>query len=292
MLSELSDEAKALTESLENYALDSERKQEDAVQSGKDIRRRSADKLSRAKTIELPPLRLNNVMIDPLPISKEKEKVLTRTRPSWLPPKSQKEEKRHLKEYQRMMILSQEADRRRSAKQVDRQCAQDDSKKALLRIWEEHVLPNWDQAVREPRTRELWWRGVAPKSRGQVWQMAIGNELALTEVTYSRALQRAKDVEERILDGTRSEEHQREKTWFEAIRRDVKVAFPELNIFQPDGPLHDGLVDVLMAYSMYRSDVGYSHGTHVSHSLQSFYPLICRDSGISTIKTNLHVRRS
>jgi len=69
------------------------------------------EKLSRAKTstVELPPLRINNVMIDPLPVSKEKEKVLSRTRPSWLPPKSQKEEKKHLKEYQRMMELSLES---------------------------------------------------------------------------------------------------------------------------------------------------------------------------------------
>jgi hypothetical protein len=48
-------------------------------------------------------------MIDPLPISKEKEKVLTRTRPSWLPPKDQKEEKKHLKQYQEMMAQSRES---------------------------------------------------------------------------------------------------------------------------------------------------------------------------------------
>ena len=57
----------------------------------------------------------------------------------------------------------------------------------------------------------------------------------------------------------------KEKAWFDAIRRDVKVTFPELHIFQPGAPLYSDLVDVLMAYSMYRSDVGYSHGTHVSH---------------------------
>lgn len=56
----------------------------------------------------------------------------------------------------------------------------------------------------------------------------------------------------------------KEQAWFDAIRRDVRVTFPELNIFQPVGPLHGDLVDLLMAYSMYRSDVGYSHGTHVS----------------------------
>lgn len=159
-----------------------------------------------------------------------------------------------------ILILSE---KKRAASNANSQCAKDGTKAALLRIWEEHVLPNWDQVIREPRTRELWWRGVAPKSRAQVWQKAIGNDLALTEVTYIKALQRAKDTEAR-LEKLGNEERGKEKAWFDAIRRDVKVAFPELNIFQPDGPLHQDLVDVLMAYSMYRSDVGYSHGTHVS----------------------------
>ena len=125
------------------------------------------------------------------------------------------------------------------------------------------MLPNWDQAIREPRTRELWWRGVAPKSRARVWQKAIGNELALTETTYTKALQRAQDAESRIPKNNGAVSS-KEEAWFDAIRRDVKATFPELNIFQPGGPLHDDLVNVLMAYSMYRSDVGYSHGTHVS----------------------------
>lgn len=110
-LSELSEEAKSLTEAFENNAVLAERQHEEAVQNGQTSFRPSLEKLSRSRTstVELPPLRMNNVMIDPLPISKEKEKVLSRTRPSWLPPKSQKEEKRHLKEYQRMMELSLEA---------------------------------------------------------------------------------------------------------------------------------------------------------------------------------------
>ena len=109
-LSELSEEAKSLTEAFENHAVLAEQKREEAVQNGGTPFRPSVEKLSRSKTstVELPPLRMSNVMIDPLPVSKEKEKVLSRTRPSWLPPKSQKEEKKHLREYQRMMELSLE----------------------------------------------------------------------------------------------------------------------------------------------------------------------------------------
>ena len=257
-LSELSEEAQALTETLENHAIEAET----GVQTGTEPAMEALTRSKTASAVGLPPLRTNNIMIDPLPVSKEKEKVLSRTRPSWLPPKSKSEEKRHLKEYQRMMEFSLEAERRKAAKIADIQCAKDESKSALHRIWEEHVLPNWGQVIREPRTRELWWRGVAPKSRALVWQKAIGNDLGLTETTFKKALQRAETIAAAIQSG-KGDQYGKENAWFDAIQRDVKVALPDLKIFQPGGPLHDDLVQVLKAFSMYRSDVGYSHGTHL-----------------------------
>ncbi|KAI9871206.1 MAG: hypothetical protein M1830_003199, partial [Pleopsidium flavum] len=267
-VSELSEEAKSLTEALEAHASTAEQQHETQVQSGTSpVTRPSLEKMQRARTsvVNLPPLRKNHVMIDPLPISKEKERVLSRTRPSWLPPKSQKEERKHLKEYQRMMAMAQENDQRRAARATELQCVRDDTKTSLLRIWEEHVLPNWDHTIRQPRTRELWWRGIATKSRGEVWHRAVCNDLALTEDSYRKALGRAKEVEKEINEGKTGREQ--EKQWFMAIRRDVGNTYPDLKIFQPDGPLNEGLTDVLMAYSMYRSDVGYSHGTHLIAAL-------------------------
>lgn len=104
-LSELSEEAQYLTEALEAHAGTAEGQRERAVSGAASVSGPSSQKLSRANTIplELPPLRTSDMMIDPLPISKEKERVLSRTRPSWLPPKDRKEEKKHLKQYQRMM---------------------------------------------------------------------------------------------------------------------------------------------------------------------------------------------
>lgn len=93
----------------------------------------------------------------------------------------------------------------------------------------------------------------------------------MTDVTYKKALERAKEVEARLAKPGK-EELNKEKAWFDAIQRDVRVTFPELKIFEPRGPLHGALVDVLMAYSMYRSDVGYSHGTHVSTLRNIFIP--------------------
>lgn len=102
-MSDLSEEAKIITQALEYH------EDEKTVQSGSSQRSSSESKRGSKGPIELPPLQKSNIMIDPLPISKEKERVLTRTRPSWLPPKDQREEKKHLREYKQMMAKSREA---------------------------------------------------------------------------------------------------------------------------------------------------------------------------------------
>lgn len=113
-MSELSEEARIITEALEYHADDEARRREEAIQRGRasrvPARRASVDsRWTSTGMAELPPLQKSNIMIDPLPISKEKEKVLSRTRPSWLPPKDPQEEKRHLKEYKKMMAQAREA---------------------------------------------------------------------------------------------------------------------------------------------------------------------------------------
>jgi hypothetical protein len=111
-MAELSEEAKILTEALEYHANDADRNREDSLQSTGSSRPSSMEsKRASGNISDLPPLQKSNVMIDPLPVSKEKEKVLSRTRPSWLPPKDQKEEKKHLKEYKKMMAQARESGR-------------------------------------------------------------------------------------------------------------------------------------------------------------------------------------
>lgn len=267
-LSDLNGEAKALTEALEAHAEESEGMSDPRMRrSYSSVKRPSSDKARiRSAIAELPPLRRTDIMIDPLPISKEKEAVLSRTRPSWLPPKNPAEEKRHLKEYQKMMASAMEADRKKEEQKKVEVTCRDDTASSLLRIWEEHVLPNWNEVTssRNKRSRELWWRGVAPRSRGQVWAKAIGNELGLSASSYTAALRRAQALEATIKKGSGlSSEEEKKKGWLDRIDQDVRQTYPELKIFQPEGPLHESLLNVLKAYAMYRSDVGYVAGTSV-----------------------------
>lgn len=273
---ELSAETRALTDKLEEHAGEVEETQArrangtvrpntwNTAQTPADYAYNRKERV-KSSTPELPPLRRTNIMVDPLPISKEKEAVLSRTRPSWLPPKDPVEEKRHLKEYQKMMVASQKADERREAARLSRTKRRDSTADSLMQLWEDDIIPRWQDAIRERRTRDLWWKGVAPRSRVTVWSRAIGNELGLSAESYNAALARARGIEERVKDGKGDAEDARKAKWFQQLRRDVDgKTWKDLRIFQEGGPLHDALVDVLSAYAMYRVDIGYISGCNVS----------------------------
>ncbi|GAB7337714.1 hypothetical protein MBLNU457_g2996t2 [Dothideomycetes sp. NU457] len=257
---DLSDDARAVAMALEAYAASAA---ENATSTDEKAARPAKGR-SKTSTVEMPPIQKNNIMIDPLPMSREKEAVLARTRPSWLPPKCRKEEKRHMKEWEKMMAYALEADKRRAAKQLEEIETRRESKTSIERLWEDHVLPNWDSMMAEPHTRELWWQGVTPKNRGAVWVRAIGNDLELNEASYTCALNRSKAVSDKFSAMSGEEiSKSKEAAWHSAIVRDVPTVFPELGIFACGSPLHDSLKDVLCAYTAYRSDVGYVYGVHL-----------------------------
>ncbi|KZL66262.1 TBC domain-containing protein [Colletotrichum tofieldiae] len=275
-LAELNADAKELTEKLEEHSdYVREKAAENAnptgrhTWNGKSLEQHSQKPRVKSALPELPPIRhQTNIMIDPLPISKEKEAVLSRTRPSWLPPKDPAEEKRHLREYKKMMARSAEADRRREDSRQAKKSTRDTTADNLMRIWDDDIIPRWTDAVRERRTRELWWKGIAPRSRGTVWAKAIGNELSLSEKSYNAALGRAQELEERVNAGKGDSEDIRRAAWLSAIRKDVADhTWQDLRIFQVGGPLHQTLVDVLFAYALYRSDIGYVKGCNTLAAL-------------------------
>jgi hypothetical protein len=251
-LATLSREARELTDALEMFAEESERQQEERIQCG--ITKASSMPTSPTRT-DLPPMRRNDPLIDPLPVSKEKEKFLTRTRPSWLPPKNLKEERRHLKEYQKIMARAVEAEKKRAHKQQKSLYEKDDAALERVKAWDNDVLPNWRTAVREPKTKDLWWKGIPPQRRGDVWSHAIGNELGLNTASYEAALKRAHEADSRLANMT-EEDRERDPLGviFAKLHASASCIYPDLSIFQPNGPLHQPLLDICKAYAVYRVD--------------------------------------
>jgi hypothetical protein len=91
--------------------------------------------------------------------------------------------------------------------------------------------------------------------------------LGLSETSFKAALARAQEVEARVNDDKGNADDARKAKWFQEIRKDAaQNTWQDLRIFEVEGPLHQSLVDVLSAYAMYRSDIGYVRGCNVSLS--------------------------
>uniref|UniRef100_A0A674AK91 TBC1 domain family, member 12b n=1 Tax=Salmo trutta TaxID=8032 RepID=A0A674AK91_SALTR len=157
-----------------------------------------------------------------------------------------------------------EAQRKR--KEMKERFKQEESIANAMVVWNNDILPNWENTRNTRRVRELWWQGLPPNVRGKVWSLAIGNELNITPELYEIFLSRAKE-RWRSFSETGSETEaddgasvaDRESS-LDLIKLDISRTFPPLFIFQKGGPYHDLLHSVLGAYTCYRPDVGYVQG--------------------------------
>jgi hypothetical protein len=44
-------------------------------------------------------------------------------------------------------------------------------------LWNEQILPKWNELSQSPKVRDLCSKGIPPNIRGKVWPLLIGNEL-------------------------------------------------------------------------------------------------------------------
>jgi hypothetical protein len=225
----------------------------------------------KAKKTTLPPVRKSDPLIDPFQPSAEKQKYLSRTRPSWLPPKNPKEEKKHLKEYQKMLARIEEAgtssnpplssqftllihhtERLEAQRAESEAVAREKASRIKAEYWSTLLLPNWATEMTTPERiashRKMWWNGIPPGLRGQVWSRAIGNDLAVSATTYSIALEKA--MREIKLNG-----YEALGGRYALIIDGTSDVWPELKMFGRNHPMHQDIVDVCMAYAMYRPDI-------------------------------------
>lgn len=113
------------------------------------------------------------------------EKVLSKTRPSHLPPKPKEEDVKHQKAWDVMMRRSRQAEEARVEQQKVRAREREMAITDKLVIWERDILPDWRRVLRpgNENLRRLWWEGIPSKLRGQLWTSVIGNGLALSKGT-------------------------------------------------------------------------------------------------------------
>ncbi|KIJ66252.1 hypothetical protein HYDPIDRAFT_174403 [Hydnomerulius pinastri MD-312] len=182
------------------------------------------------------------------------QKVMSKTRPHFLPPKSRQEDQKHLADWEAMMKQSRMAEEKRRTALQERRLARELKIEQSIHVWEKEILPDWRVVLKNPGLRRLWWNGIPTKLRASMWERAAGNALALSKDNYRTCLSRAKRA---LSSGVFPPDT------LQAIEKDILTTLPALHIFHPEtGPLYQDLKDMLCAWVVSRADegLGYTHG--------------------------------
>ncbi|CAE6367749.1 unnamed protein product [Rhizoctonia solani] len=176
------------------------------------------------------------------------EKVISKTRPTHLPPKNKVEDVKHLKEYEEMM------ERSRAAGKLFLYLAPPFGRPEAQLV---SPPPPYQTQLKPTRaTQKMWWRGIPTRLRGEMWINAIGNGLAISKDSYKRCLARANRA---LSSGSFPVET------LAIIEEDIRATLPGLHIFHPEtGPLYPDLKDLLCAWVVSRSDEGLGYVKGVS----------------------------
>jgi hypothetical protein len=188
-------------------------------------------------------------------------------RPKGLPAKTPSEEKKHQKLYQDMLSSVKKKEMKQAEASIKLQQKRQ-SKEDLIandqRKWSE-ILPKFESLRQSKEVKDIWWHGLPPGVRGEVWKKALGNDLNISPELYKICLKRCTErlelAEQRVRsDSVASITSISRENSVEVIHLDVLRTFPTLGFFQKGGPYHNTLHDILGAYACYRPDVGYVQG--------------------------------
>lgn len=146
-----------------------------------------------------------------------------------------------------MLTASKEAEKRRKQSATTAHLQRAARHAAALPMWETRILPNWHEVLKADAggraLKQLWWDGTMPViHRGRLWNLCIGNALGLGRSAYAQVAAHARKV---VAAGEFGEADRRR------MDADVAETLPTLKMFQVGGVMHEDLVELLVAYSVY-----------------------------------------
>ncbi|EPY51954.1 GTPase activating protein [Schizosaccharomyces cryophilus OY26] len=206
------------------------------------------------------PRQSTDALLDPGPVSKEKQAVLSVGRPSWLPPKSKAEEKQHLREFEQIRKAALNYDKQSQKEKFKQMERQRKKNQYLVQLWDRYIFRYWPDSLASSKVTGVWREGIPSRVRGKAWQKIIGNHLQLDYQSFFLACERA-----RKLGYSNENEQTQNVNMFchdrSALEVDLESTIPQLHLFQKGEALHNDLVQLVLAYSAYRYNVRYVPGT-------------------------------
>jgi hypothetical protein len=119
------------------------------------------------------------------------EKVMSQTRPSWLPPKDKVEDETHYHQWEDMMTQAREHEKELKKMAEARRLMREKRLMANTPRWEALLASDFSvtKVKGDVGLRKMWFEGVPSHLRGKAWSLAVGNALALSR-GVSRRLRR------------------------------------------------------------------------------------------------------
>ena len=97
-------------------------------------------------------------------------------------------------------------------------------------------------------------KGIPAEIRTEAWSILIGNELRVSPTLYESLLVRVRVAEENIEKDIQFKKH------IKVIEADLHRTFSELGQFRFGQQLYQPLKNILAAFSVFRTDLGYVQG--------------------------------
>ncbi|XP_054158022.1 ecotropic viral integration site 5 ortholog-like isoform X2 [Oppia nitens] len=137
------------------------------------------------------------------------------------------------------------------SQQMNSECSQDGQELAnnnsngrdIWQLWG-YIMNDWNnQSKKKSTIQDLVRKGIPHHLRGMVWQLLCNAQNSSVRDQYSQFLSQSSVCEK-------------------VIKRDIARTYPEHDFFKEKGsPGQEGLFNVMKAYSIYDSEVGYCQGS-------------------------------
>ncbi|KAK9456658.1 rab-GTPase-TBC domain-containing protein [Dipodascopsis uninucleata] len=168
------------------------------------------------------------------------------TRPAHLPRKSKYEEDRHVREFKKMMRLSQEQEKKRRDKiQLKVREFRHVKEKNYYYITR-YVMSHLPAKLTDPQLKKIIWAsGIPEKCRERIWKSLLIDP-------YPVRLSRLDE----ILQLVTSEDLNNKDLCYE-----IESTYASTRLFQTGGPLHDAIVKVVAAFTKCNPKIKYTSGS-------------------------------
>lgn len=162
------------------------------------------------------------------------------TRPENLPPKDPEEERKHLKEYEKLLKDAAVAEKKKQQKREEEAYKRAQQTKADLNTWNSWLAKGSKSSL----SSDLKWRGLPDKVRPTIWNLKLGSKAGSKDSISNRLppfqmRHNFNYIEKEIIEDS-------ERIW------------PECAIFGKGRPFHEPLIYVMQQFMSIRKEVPYS----------------------------------